>query len=432
MSIPDEQPTSEEPSPPEEIPSTEAIFPEETVLPEDFTPLGRTSRLPRARRRQAHRMLVPPSAGDRAALLHSLAQRAIPSFEFFLFAIFCGTVLGAAYLLDSPALLLLGLLLAPLLAPWVGLTLSIVTGSWRFFFLTLGGLLVASLLVFLTGGLAGLAGHLWMPLRLFHADIHSHLWWPDLIFVALAAIVLTIAFVRSEQKPVIPSIMLAYGLFLPLSAAGVGWGLGVQPLWPNGALVFLTHLALAILVGVLTLAALRFKPLKASGYLLPILLGLLSLAALVYLTGLTTVIRDTIIATRRSAPTPTTLVLPSMTPAATLTPTATPYPSSTPLPSDTPTAVVTPEPTPVYAVISAPAQYGGAVVRDEPVTGAGIAILDNGTLVQVLPGVKSVNGVIWAHIRMADNVEGWVLQDVLKATSITPTPASALLPTPTP
>jgi hypothetical protein len=33
---------------------------------------------------------------------------------------------------------------------------------------------------------------------------------------------------------------------------------------------------------------------------------------------------------------------------------------------------------------------------------------------------------------MADGVEGWVLQDVLKATAVTPTPASALIPTPTP
>lgn len=434
MSIPDEQPKPEELSPSEETPPAEAIFPEETILPEDFTPLGRTARLPRSRRRRAQRMLVPASAGERAALLTSLARRAIPSFEFFLFALFCGTVLGAAYLLDSPAMLLLGLLLAPLLTPWVGLSLSIVTGSWRFFFLTLAGLLVASLLVFLTGGLAGLAGHLWMPLRLLHANIHSHLWWPDLIFVALGAAVLAITFVRSEQKPVLPSLMLAYGLFLPLSAGGVGWGLGVQPLWPNGALVFLTHLALSILVGVLTLAALRFKPLKASGYLLPILLGLLSLAALVYLTGLTSVIRDGIIATRRSSvPTASTLVLPSVTPTATQTPMPSPTSvTSTPMPSETPTAVVTPEPAPIYAVISAPAQYGGAVVRAEPATGAGIAILNNGTLVQVLPGIKSVNGDIWAHIRMADNVEGWVLQDVLLATTLTSFPASAITPTSTP
>jgi MFS family permease len=431
MSFPEEQPKPEEPVISENLPSAQDTFPEEPILPEGFTPLDRNSRLPRARRRRAQRMLVPPGADERAAFMDGLARRATPSFEFFLFAILAGAVLGAAYLLDSPALLLLGILLAPLLTPWVGLTLSILTGSWRFFFLTLGGMLVASLLVFLTGALAGLVGHLWMPLRLLHADIHSHLWWPDLFFVALGAVLLTTSFVHSEQKPIVQSIMLAYGLFLPLSAGGVGLGLGVTPIWPNGVLVFLAHLALAILVGGITLAALRFKPVKASGYLLPFLLGLLSLAALVYFTGLINVIRDGIIATRRSIPTPITLILPSMTP--TSTQTETPSPTLTPFTlTSTPTESATPEPTPSYAIISAPQQYGGAVVRSEPAVGPGIAVLDNGSLVQVLPVNEDVNGVIWVRIRMENNVEGWVLQDVLSATSLTLSPASTLTPTPTP
>jgi MFS family permease len=431
MSTPEEQTGPEELFPSEETSPEEVTFPENTPLPEDFTPLGPTSRLPRARRRRAQRMLVPPSADERAALLDSLARRAVPSFEFFLLALFCGVVLGAAYLLDSPALLLLGILIAPLLTPWVGLTLSILTGSWRFFFLTLGALLVASLLVFLTGALAGLAGHLWMPLRLFNADFHSHLWWPDLIFVALGAALLAISFVRSEQKPILPSIMLAYGLFLPLSGGGVGLGLGVQSIWPNGALVFLAHLALSILVGVFTLAALRFKPMKVSGYLLPFFLGVLSLATLFYLTGLAQVIRQGITATRRSVPTPISLVLPSVTP----TSTQTQIPSPTPTlitPSETPTVSATPEPTPSYAIISAPQKFGGAVVRSEPAVGLWITTLVNGSLVQVLPETESVNGAVWARIRTANNEEGWVLQDVLKATSITPLPATTLTPTQSP
>ena len=155
----------------------------------------------------------------------SLARRAFPSFEFFLFALLCGAVLGAAYLMDSPALLLLGILLAPLLTPWVGLILAVQTGSWRFFFLTLGAVAGGRPAGLPDRGLAGWAGHLWLPLPLSQANFHAHLWWPDLFLVALGAILLTISFVRSEQKPVLPSIMLAYGLFLPLSAGGVGWEL---------------------------------------------------------------------------------------------------------------------------------------------------------------------------------------------------------------
>ena len=424
MSFPEERPKLEETSSPEEASSTEETVFEEELLPEGFTPLDRNSRLPRARRRRARRMLVPPSAGERAALMDSLARRASPSFEFFLFAFFGGLILGGAYLLDSPALLLLGILVAPLLTPWVGLTLSIQTGSWRFFFLTLASLLVASLLVFFSGVLAGWAGHLWLPLPLFHANIHSHLWWPDLFLVVLGAALLTISFTRSENKPILSSIMLAYGLFLPLSAGGVGMGIGDARIWPYGVLVFLVHLALAMLVSSIALAAMHFKPAKAGGYLLPIMLGLLSLAALVYFTGLTDVVRDKIIATRQSAPTPTMLVLPSMTPISTQPP----APTSTFTPSSTlePTVTPTPQPTAAsYAVIDSPTG-GGACVRSEP--GGGICtVLSNGIIVQVLPEIQSVNGDNWVRVLWND-VNGWVLASVLTATTETPPPTF----TPTP
>jgi cell division septation protein DedD len=429
MSVPEEQPTPEEPTPSDETASTDAIFPEEpVVLPDDFTPISEAVRLDRSRRRRAHRMLVPPGADARAAVLAGLARRAFPSFEFFLFALLSGAVLGAAYLMDSPALLLLGILLAPLLTPWVGMALAIQTGSWRFFFLTLGGLLVASLLVFLTGALAGWAGHLWLPLPLAQANFNSHLWWQNLLLVALGAVLLTISFVRSEQKPILPSIMLAYGLFMPLSAGGLGFGIGSSPIWPNGVFVFLVHLALAVLAGSISLAAMRFKPLKAGGFILPFLVALVSLGTLVYFTGLTKLIRDEIIATRRVAPTPTTLVIPSRT----STPRPTPTSTFTATATDTPLPTNTPQPTPAYAVITA-SSGGGALVRSGAGSGTVLIVLTNGIIVQVLPEIQSVNGYDWARVRWND-VNGWVLTTVLTATTATPpptnTPTLTLTPTP--
>jgi len=433
----EEQPNPGEPAPAEEFPSKQAVFPEEPVLPEDFTPLVRKGDVPRARRRRAQRMLVLPGADERADILDGLARRAFPSIEFFVFALLGGAVLGAAYLMDSQALLLLGILLAPLLSPWVGLILAIQTGSWRFFFLTLGGLLVASLLVFLTGVLAGWAGHLWLPLPFTQAVFHAHLWWPDLFLVALGAVLLTVSFVRSEHRPVLPSVMLAYGLFLPLSAGGVGLGININSigpvagianpatLWSYGVLVFLVHLALASLVGVISLAALRFKPARASGYILSTLMSLVCLATLVYLTGLTEVIRNEILATRQTVATPSMIILPSDTP----TDLPTPTPTSTVLPSDTPQPTATLQPTPAYAVIQA-SVGGGARVRSDPGSGTALAVLINGTLVQVMPEIQSVNGISWAHV-LWDNVDGWVLTSVLMATTETALPPTLTL-TPTP
>jgi hypothetical protein len=418
----------EETPKPEELAPAGDSYPNEPVLPDGFTPLGDISNLPRARRRRARRMLAPPGASERAALLEGLARRAFPSLEFFLFAFLSGTILSAGYLIDlkanSQALILLGLLLAPLLTPWVGMTLAAITGSWRFFIQTLGGLAVAALLVFLVGGLAGLVGQLWLPLPGFsQLYIHSHLWWPDLLIVVLGAALLTLSFTRSEQKLILPSIMLAYGLFMPLSAAGFGMGIGMPDVVSNGLMVSLAHLTLSTLVGGIVLAIMRFRPARASGYLLLILIGLGSLTGVVMLTGLPALIRDGITSSRH--PASTSVALPSLTAG----PPQSPTPTGPPASSATAASTLTPEPTASYAVIGAETG-GGATVRSEPGGGSVITVLLNGYIVQVLPDIQSVGAIAWVRVRLADGIEGWVLQSVLHAATVTPTSAPSLTPTP--
>jgi hypothetical protein len=223
--------------------------------------------------------------------------------------------------------------------------------------------------------------------------------------------------------------MLAYGLFLPVSAAGIGLGIGKSidgvSLWPNGMLVLLVHIALATLVGGIVLTAMHFKPRRRSGYLLPIFLSLLSLAALVVFTGLVTFIRDGIATTRHVAATPTILILPSSTPIVSQT--------STPIPTNTPSATLSFTPTllstPSYAMISS-SSGGGALLRSEPGSGTVRTAISNGVLVEVLPEIQSVGNVTWVRVRVF-NYDGWVLQTVLTATTLTPTPVPPTT-TPTP
>jgi hypothetical protein len=396
---------------------------DQPIIPDDSLPSGEPIQLPPARRRRARRTLVLPGDGERARVLENLGRRAFPAFEFFLFSLLCGAILGAGYLLDSQSLLLLGILLAPLMTPWVGLTLATVTGSWRVFFQTLAGLLLGSLLIFLGGTLAGLAARTWMPLPMIQANIQSHLWWPNLFVLALGAVLLVASFVRSEEKPILASVMVVYELYLPLSAAAFGLGSGAAGIWPNGLLVFFFHFALAVLLGAVTLAVLRFRPLTFAGYLLPLSAGLASLALILLLSGLGHVLAGFF--------SPPPVVLPTLTASPvtaafwTPTPSVTTHPASstptlvipfTPTPSQTPT----PRPTPVYARIYS---GNGALVRSEPGIGAVVASLIDDYLVEILPEAPVVvDNVTWVHIRTADGIEGWVLQSVLALA--TPVPAA--------
>ena len=411
------------------------------MTPDESSPAPEPIVPPRTRRRRRGQLVVPRDAEGRAEILHALAHRAYPSYELFVFALLCGAILGLGYFFDSQAVLIFGILLAPLLTPWIGLLLSALTGSTRFFFETLAALLISSVLIFLSGLIAGFAVRAVLPRTLNEAFLHSHLWWLDLVVLAIAAVILTISFVRSEDKPYLPSIMMAYELFLPLSAGGFGLGSGVAGIWPNGVMVFLVHFAWASLFGILTLIALRFLPTSQNGFVLTAGTLLIFVVVLVLLmTGgnwklpsmpqsiaPTSIPTSTLnlpsVSTGTSSPaapseaSSTPVIETSTAASVSDTPTITPVPLTLEVtlpPADTPTITLTIESTPVYARVNA-TQGNGANLRKDP-NGKFIVELDNGSIVEVQPDTQDVNGVIWAHVianRSNQRYDGWVLQSVL-------------------
>lgn len=437
-------------------------FPDEATQPTAPDPESRISA--RARRRRARRTFFPKDAQGRAAVFAALAKRAYPSYELFIFSLVCGAVLGVGYILDSYGVLVLGILFAPLMVPWVGFVLSIISGTPRLFVQTLAGLLVSALLIFGASTLAGLASRLILPHTFNAAFTLSRLWWPDLIVMALGAVLLTISFVRSESKPYLPSVVVAYELFMPLSASGFGVGNGVGDLWPHGVLVFVVHLAWATIFGLITLAVLRFRPLSSAGYIFAVGVFAAVVLAVFWLTNpsatqpqpVEPIIGDALpTATSTSDPlpgaSPSFIASPSATPDL-LSPTvteATPEEVSastdetiTPVPltldvtlpvTETRTSTPEPEPTPIYAVIRA-REGGGAYIRREP-GGNVIATLDNGSIVQILPDTQDYNGILWIHIVATRNdirVEGWIIQSVLETATPVPNWEPSETPTPTP
>ena len=408
------------------------------------TPQERT-RPSRAQRRRAQRRqrALPASVEGRSALLQNLVKRAYPSYEFFVFAVLCGAILGLGYLLDAQAVLVFGILMAPLMSPIVGVNLAIVSGSGSYFFKSLLAFAVGSLLIFLTGALAGLAARIWLPLTLTQAFQHTRLWWPDLVVLALGAMLLAASFVRSEKKPFLPSVMVAYELFLPLNAAAFGLASQVDHLFLEGILVFIVHLGWALLFGALSLFFLGFRPVKLSSWLFSLLaIGILFFVlGNLLLTGTSqtmtngdippsTFVSDVVdMQTEDSAadvsiPTQTAAPLPSETPRpeATATLTLTPSPGVTLDPTATPTKTLTAEPTPLYARIAS-SVGGGAYMRREP-NGPVILTLANEELVQALTDPIDYDGTDWVQIRVVrgdQTFEGWIIQEVLQ--TATPAPA---------
>ena len=193
--------------------------------------------LPPARRRRARRLLAPMESDDQIDFLDKVAHRASPSFDYFLFSLLAGAVIAVGFLLDSQPLLILGAILSPLMAPVIGIALGTVVGSVRFFFRSTIGLIIGSLLVFGVGVLAGFAARIWFPLDLTQAHLNTQLSWAAFLLVAFGGVMTAAAMVRSERSAALPSVALAYGLYLPLSAAGIGLGSGEAFLFPDGIVV---------------------------------------------------------------------------------------------------------------------------------------------------------------------------------------------------
>jgi len=381
-------------------------------------------RLPPARRRRARRTLIPLDADERAEFLDDLAHRASSSFDFFLFSLFAGIVIGLGVLTEAQSLLVFGALIAPLMAPVTGLSLGTITGSVRFFLRSLLGVAIACLLVFLTGLMWGLASQVietWLPLNLEAAHPYAQLTWHNFLVLALSSIFLAISLVNKKQRAQLFSAAVAYELYIPLTAAGVGLSSGEQFLWPDGIAVFAMHLAWAALLGALTLAILGFRPLTLLGYTLG---GVVTLIGIILLIGLTGI--GAVFGGQLALPTP--FPTPSTTPTLTLSPTLTSTTTLTPIPpSLTPTDTLTPSPTlpstntpspsptPVYAIISAPEEFGGANVRAEPGFQAEfITSVLNGTLVQILSDSPvEEDNVTWLQVSLPNGVEGWILESAL-------------------
>jgi Domain of unknown function (DUF389) len=428
-------------------------FSNEPIIPSNSTPPEQDPRVEAARsrrRRVTRRDMIPKDTEGQAELISALSRRAYPSFELFVFSLACGIVLGFGFLLDSQAVLLLGILATPLMIPWVGFLLAILTGSPRFLFETFMALLISALLVFIGGLLMGVVIRFIPPYTLANVYTHSRLWVPELIVLVIGAVTLVASFVRSESKPFLPSVIIAYAFFLPVNAAGFGLGSGLTGIWPQAIFVFIAHFAWVSVFGLITLLVLKLRP--STGGIIFSVTAFLLFAVILFIL-MRSGPQSSVDAQVPSSPTVEASPLPAATPNLPVTTTSSPIPSSTVTPApitldltqtvsaaftqaaktpspvpvtlnvtlpatETPTVTLTLEEVPSYGKVNS-TEGGGANLRQTP-NGKYLMTLSNGTIVEVYSDFRLVNGVTWIRIIVTQEnkrIEGWLLEStVLYAT----------------
>jgi hypothetical protein len=355
-------------------------------------------------------------ADEREVYLEGLAKLVSPDLFFFLYALLAGILIGLAFRYDQFALLVAGALIAPTLGPVVGMALATISGSFQVFLRLLGAMAVAALIVAIAGGLIGGIGvdpgEMGMLILAYtNFDL------VDFALLLAGAAVLAYFLATQERLSVLASTAVAYELFAPLGAFAVGFAQGRPDIWGDAGLLFLFHLTWAVVVGVLVLVILGFRPLTGSGHSL--------IAAVILIAGITLLslfsLGASVVA---SIPTPTPTPTPTATPTLTPTATSTATPSATSTwtatATNTPTSTPTATPTPPTAVIYRTGGQG-AILRDQP-AGDPIGYLAEGELVLLLGPSESADGFTWLPVRTDAGLEGWVLDDLLA--TITPSPTA--------
>ena len=372
-----------------------------------------------ARRRHTRRLPTPLDAGEQDAFVERLAHQASPSFNFFLYSLLSGVVLGVGLALDHPALVFLGALLAPFMAPAIGIALGTTLGSVPLFVRSLVGFLIGALFVFGVGWVAGDIVQSWFSMseRLFtQARMHAQLSWVNLLILAVGAIWTTSSLTQEEKKALVPSVALSYGIYVPLVAGGFGATSGIERLWPDGLVVFALHFASAVILGAITLAFLGYRPPTLFGYWLG---GALAIGGIVLFITFSGSGEGRAVVEQTATPTFTPAVTPMPTPTHTPTPTPTRVPPTPTSPSTlTPSSTLpltltlvlpTATPVPLLGVVDVDV---GARYRVAP-GGETLGFLSNGTVVVMLPETVVLDGFTWVRVIVPDEGEGWMVRSLL-------------------
>ncbi len=199
---------------------------------------------------------------NRSEVYVRVHRSARPSADYFVLIGLSATIAAFGLLLNSPAVVIGAMLVAPLMSPMVGVGLAIVLGDTRFIRLSLGAVLRGLLLAVFLGALVGLLRHD-SPLT---AEVLARTQ-PSLLDLAVAlfaGFAGAFALTNSDAAAALPGVAIAASLVPPLAAAGIAFS-SRNPYEGMGALLLFTANFVAIVFAAVLVFLLRgFRPAESN------------------------------------------------------------------------------------------------------------------------------------------------------------------------
>ncbi len=204
------------------------------------------------------------TVAERAEVYRTVRRGARPDLDFFMMIGLSATIAALGLLLNSPAVIIGAMLVAPLMSAIVGLGLGVVQGDGRLLRLAASATLRGMLLAIAVGALVGRI----VPGATATAEISARTN-PTLLDLGIAlasGAAGAYALCRRDVSASLPGVAIAAALVPPLSVVGVGLALGDRRIAGGSLLLFFTNLIAISAAGGLVFMWLGFRPeLKRQG-----------------------------------------------------------------------------------------------------------------------------------------------------------------------
>lgn len=201
----------------------------------------------------SHTSLLKASHAEQGEAIEKLIAATTLRKGYYLLLVLSVLIVTPGLLIDNAAVVIGGMVIAPVLIPILSFALSIVTRSWR-------GVMHSLTVLSVTIAAAILLSYITTRIT---AETHAEiLWIPATVdpllyfFIAFCSgIAAAFAWVKEDIAPTIAGIAISVSLLPPLCATGIAAGLNNLTLASNSLLIFLLNvsgiLAAAVLVFVL-------------------------------------------------------------------------------------------------------------------------------------------------------------------------------------
>jgi len=202
----------------------------------------------------------------KAIVINEMAESSTPGFDFYLLIILSCTIATLGLVTNSSAVIIGAMLIAPLMTPILGLSMSSLTGRQVLFRRSILSILSGAFLAIVLSAIITFLAYRIpygipesLPSEILSRTKPSPL---DLGIALAGGAAAAYALAHPRLTATLPGVAISTALMPPLCTIGIGLAFTNRSIFLGSSLLFLTNLSAISFAGIITFALLGFSPVR--------------------------------------------------------------------------------------------------------------------------------------------------------------------------